>query len=76
MHAGQLGRFNHHLVGHGGVEPGDIVTDGAGQHFDMLRQIADGAAQRLWVPLVGRCAVQPDFTAIGAPGSDQQPRQR
>ena len=66
----------HHLVHAGGVrggdhrlrvgvrlEAGDILRHRAGEQLDVLRQIADMAAERLRAPLVERGAVEPHLAA-------------
>ena len=76
MHPGGGGGGDHLGITDGGVEAGDIVAQAAGQQVNLLRQIADMAAQQGWIPLVAGGTVQPDLAAIGSPGPGQQPRQR
>ena len=75
MHPGHGGGGDHGGIGHFGVKAGDIVAQGTGQQINLLRQIADMAAQNRRVPLVTGGTVQPDFAAVPAPGPGQQPRQ-
>ncbi len=75
MDTGHPGGFDHVLVLGAGIEPGDVLGDGAGQHLDALRQVADIAAQLARVPLVERGAVKPDLAQARLPDPGEQPRQ-
>ena len=58
------------------LETRDVLRHGAGQQFDVLRQIADMPAERIRRPLVERRAVEADVAAHRLPDADQQPRER
>ena len=63
MHAG-LFRGGDDGVGRGlGIEAGDVLRDGAREQFDILRQIADMAAEHIRRPLIERRAVEPHLAA-------------
>ena len=73
VHAGQVGGRHHIIIGEGCVKAGDIVAQRAGQKIDLLRQIADPAAQGRRLPLIAGGPVKPDLAAIRAGGPGQKP---
>ena len=56
------------------LEARDVLRDGAGEQFDVLRQIADVPAERVGRPLVERRAVEADLAARRPPDADQRAR--
>ena len=58
------------------VEAADVLGNRAVEQFDVLRQIADVAAERLDVPLLERGLVEPDRAAQRGPGADKGAHQR
>jgi hypothetical protein len=59
-----------------GIEAADVLRDGAAEQFDVLRQIADMAAEHVGRPLVERGAVEPHLAAHRLPDADQRADQR
>ena len=59
MDAGQLRGSNDGLGIGLRIEPGDVAGDCAGQHLDLLGQIAEIAAERVPFPLIVCCPVDP-----------------
>ena len=59
-----------------GIEAADILGDGTGEQLDILRQIADMAAEHVGRPLVERRAIEPHLAAHRLPDADQRPHQR
>ena len=76
MHARRARRRDHGFARGVGIEPGDIFRDVAVEQLDILRQIADIAAERFAVPLVERRAIQSDRAAQRLPSSGKGARQR
>ena len=59
-----------------GIEPADVLRDRAREQFDILRQIADMAAEHVGRPLIERRAVEPHLAADRLPDADQRAHQR
>ena len=59
-----------------GIEAADVLRDGAGEQLDVLRQVADMAAEHVGRPLVERGAVEPHLAADRLPDADQRADQR
>ena len=58
------------------VEAADVFGNRPVEQFDVLRQIADVAAERLDIPLLERGLVEPDRAAQRGPGADEGAHQR
>ena len=76
MHAGFLGGGDDRFRLRFGIEAADVLRHGAGEQFDILRQIADVAAEHVRRPLVERRAVEPHLAAGRHPDADQRAHQR
>ena len=63
MHAGFLGGGDDRVRLGFGIEAADVLRHGAGEQFDVLRQIADMAADHVRRPLVERRTVEPHLAA-------------
>ena len=50
--------------------------DCAIEQLDVLRQVADVAAERLGLPLIERGAVEANRSPLRQPGADESPRER
>ena len=74
--AGRLGRREDGLRIGVLVEAADVFGNRAVEQFDVLRQIADVAAERLDVPLLERRLVEADRAAQRRPGADEGAHQR
>ncbi len=72
MHACDLCRLQDGIGGRLIVEAADVFGNGAVEQSDILRQIADVAAQILVSPLIERGAVEPHDAALGRPDSHQR----
>ena len=59
-----------------GIEPANILGDGACEQFDILRQIADVTAKHIGRPLIEGGAIEPYFAAERLPDADQRAHQR
>ena len=57
------------------LEAGDVLGDRAVEQLDVLRQVADMAAERVGLPLVEGGAVEADLAAQGRPDADEGARQ-
>ena len=71
VHAGGAGGGDDLLGSGPHREAGDVLRHRAGEQLDVLRQVADVAAERLRRPLVERRAVEPDLAAHRLPDADQ-----
>ena len=69
------GRDDVHRIGIG-LEARDVLSDCSGEQRDVLRQVADVAAERVGLPLRERSAVEPDGAARRLPRADQRARER
>lgn len=58
------------------IKAGNVLSNGACEKFDILRQVADMSPQCLSRPLFHGGAVQADFAARCRPDADERPRQR
>ena len=58
------------------VEAGDVLSDRAIEQLDVLRQIADVAAERFGVPMFERGMVEPHRAAKRGPRADDGAYQR
>ena len=76
MHAGSLRRADDLLRVSRGIKPCDVLGDRPGEELDILRQIADVPAERLFIPLVERRAVEANLAARGLPNAHEKPGQR
>src|SRR5208282_1448515 len=72
MHAGDLRGPEHRLRRGALVEARDVLGNGAVEQGDILRQIADVAAELLAPPLIDRSAIESDRAVLGRPYSDQR----
>ena len=54
------------------IEAGNILGDRAGEQLDVLRQIADMAAEHFGRPLIERGGIDPDLAAYRLPDPDQR----
>jgi len=72
VHPGQFCRRKDLLRGALLIKAADIGFHGSVKEFDVLRQVADIAAEHLRRPLIDRCSVVLDGTAGGHPDADQR----
>ncbi len=76
MNAGHLGRADHGVGILFRVEAGDVLGDGAGKQLDVLRQIAEVAADRVFIPLVEGRAIEADGATVQRPDAGERPDHR
>ena len=74
MYACAHGRLNH-LLRVNFAESANVLIDGSCEEFNVLRQITDGGAQLVLVPLIDIGAVEPNLADRCRPDTHQQPRQ-
>ncbi len=75
VHSGKLSRCDE-LVAVDGVEAGNVLADGAGEQFDLLRQVAEVAAEIVEVPGEDIGAVDAHVAKAWARGPDEEAAKR
>src|SRR5690349_8308996 len=76
MRARQPRRLQYGVGRRGAIESGDVLGDGAIEQSDVLRQIADVAAEIVGRPLAKIRAIQSDVPPASRPYSDEGFEQR
>ena len=75
MDAGRVRRGDQRLRIGLRLEAGDVLRHRSGEQLDILRQVADVAAQRLRAPVFERGAVEPNLAARRRPHADNPAHQ-